>query len=227
MGNVKFSGSCLKQNKITFNHGKTVNICIAYDLKSSLNNFDPILQNCLFGAIKQTRNSDIRKYEYAGNGIGFDSKGIFLHPSGGTGVNVVVFGADMSSSVHANNKTKRILVLGKMFTQGLEDTTLYAEKMCSINFTGTRKKFCLSLHYNGDNNYLFFNVTEIIKFKAKDSEIVANPLCLRNISEDFSSPNLKNTGLYGSVFEFSVDCRATAVDDILDILKYLMKKNGI
>ena len=83
----------------------------------------------MFGAIKLTKNSDIDKYEYAGYGIGFDSKGTFSHPSNGTGVNVVIFGADMSSSVHANNKTKSILILGEGFTQGLEDTKLYAEKM--------------------------------------------------------------------------------------------------
>ena len=63
--------------------------------------------------------------------------------------------------------------------------------MHSINFTAARKKFCLSLRYNGDNSYLFANGTEIIKFNAKDSEIVANPLCLGNISEDFSSTNIK------------------------------------
>ena len=72
----------------------------------------------------------IDKYEYAGYGIGFNSKGAFSHPSGGT---------DMSSSIHANNKTKSILILGEGFTQGLEDTTLYGEKMYSINFTATRK----------------------------------------------------------------------------------------
>ena len=87
----------------------------------------------------------------------------------------------MSSSAHANNKTKNILILGEGFTQGLDDTTLYAEKMYSINFTATKKKFCLSLHYNGDNCNLCVNGTEIIRFKAKDSETVANLLCLRNI----------------------------------------------
>ena len=91
----------------------------------------------------------------------------------------------MSSSVHTNNKTKSILILGEGFAQGLEDTALYAEKMYSINFTATSKKFCLSLNNNGDNSYLFVNGTEIIKFKAKDSEIVVNPLCLGNFSEDF------------------------------------------
>ena len=63
--------------------------------------------------------------------------------------------------------------------------------MYSINFTGTRKKFCLILHYNGDNSYLFVNGTKMVKFKAKYSEIVANPMCLGNISEDVSSANTK------------------------------------
>ena len=88
---VKFSGCCLMQGKITFNHGKIVNMYIVYDLKSNLNNFDPTLQNCLFGVIKLTKNIDIDKYEYAGYRIGFDSKGSFSHPSGGTGVYVAVF----------------------------------------------------------------------------------------------------------------------------------------
>ena len=86
----------------------------------------------------------------------------------------------MSTSIHINNKKKGILVLGSGPTQGLE-STLTAEKMYSINFTVTKKKFCLSLHYNGANSYLFVSGTEIIKFKAKDSEIVASPLCLGNI----------------------------------------------
>ena len=83
----------------------------------------------------------------------------------------------MSSSAHIDNKKKDILIPGKGPTQGLEHT-LTAEKMYSINFTVTKNKFCLSLHYNGANNYLFVNGTEIYKFKAKDSEIVATPLCL-------------------------------------------------
>ena len=148
------------------------------------------------GAIKLTENNDIDKYKYLGYGTGFDSKGTFTNLSGGIGQNVIIFGADMSSSAHANNKTKTNLTVGEGFTQRLNDTTLYAEKMYLINFTATKKN-CLSLQYNGDNSYLFVNDTEIIKFKAKISEIVANPLCLGNISEDFSVTNMKNTGLYG------------------------------
>ena len=94
-------------------------------------------------------------------------------------------------------------------------------------FTVTGKKFCLSLHYNGVNSYLFVNSTEIIKFKAKDSEIIATPLCLGNISNNCSVDNMKKTGLNGFIYDFSVDYDAIAVDDILDIHNYLMKKNDI
>ena len=87
---------------------------------------------------------------------------------------------------------KKTLVLGKGPTQGLEHT-LTAEKMYSINFTVTKKKFCLSLHYNRANSYLFVNDTEIYKFKAKDSEIVATPLWLGNFSKDWSTGNMKKT----------------------------------
>ena len=91
----------------------------------------------------------------------------------------------------------------------------------------TRKKLCLSLHYNGANSYLFVNGTEIVKFKAKDSNIVSTPLCLGNISKDWSVDNMKDTGLNGYVYDFSVDYDAIAVDDIFEIHKYLMKKNNM
>ena len=91
----------------------------------------------------------------------------------------------MSSSVHANNKTRNILVLGKEFIQGIDNIKIYAEKLYSINFTKTNTKFCLSLHYNGSNSYLFVNSKEIHKFKRKVSEIIATPICLANISTEF------------------------------------------
>ena len=96
----------------------------------------------------------------------------------------------MSPSAHIGNKKKDILILGKGPTQGLEHT-LSAEKIYSINFTVTKKKFCLSLHYSGANSYLFVNGTEIYRFNAKDSEIVTTPLCLGNISKDWSKDNMK------------------------------------
>ena len=75
-------------------------------------------------------------------------------------------------------------------------------------------------------SYLYFNGREIIKFKAKHSEIVATPLSLGKLSEDAPTGNMRKAGLYGNVYDFSVDY-AIAVDDIWDIHKYLMKKNGI
>ena len=77
------------------------------------------------------------------------------------------------------------------------------------------------------NIHLFVNSTEIIKFKAKDSNIIATPLSLGNISKDWSEDNMKDTGLNGYACDFSVDYDATSVDDITDIHKYLMKKNNI
>ena len=150
---VKFNGSCLKQDKITFNHGKIVNIYIVCDLESTIKyDADITLENCLFGAVKITKNTDVSKYKYFGYGITFDGKGAFSHPNGSFGNNAIIFGVDMSSSVHVDNKKKDVLILGKVPTQGLDGKTLTAEKMYSINFTATRRKFCLSLHYNGENS---------------------------------------------------------------------------
>ena len=133
----------------------------------------------------------------------------------------------MSSSTHFNNKTKSILVLGKEFIQGIDTATIYAEKMYSTSFTVDNKTFCLSLHYNGDNSYLFVNGKEIINFKAKDSEIVPHPLCLGGISKDFPSQIENNVGLTGYIYDFSVDYWAIGNDKMLDVHKYLMKKNNI
>ena len=122
---------------------------------------------------------------------------------------------------------EKTLILGIDPTQGLGKHSLTAEKMYSINFSRGVKKFCLSLRYNGANSYLFVSDTEMYKFKAKDSEIVASPLCLGNISKDWSIDNMKRTGFTGYVYDFSVDYDAIAVDDIKDIHKYLMKKNNM
>ena len=142
------------------------------------------------------------------------------------GRNCIIFGVDMSSFPHIDNKKKDILILSKGPTQGLKHT-LAAEKLYSINFTKENTKFCLSLHYNGANSYLFVNGTEIIKFKAIDSEISAYPLYLGNISKDWPVDIMKKTGLKGYVHDFSVDYDAITVDDILDIHKDLMKRHDI
>ena len=105
---LKFNGSCLKQpNKLTYDYGHNVNVYIVYELgASSLNHSDPTLKNCLFGAVTLTKNADIEKYGYSGYGIGFDRRSSFSFPGGGFGQNVLVFGVDMSSSAHIDNKKK-------------------------------------------------------------------------------------------------------------------------
>ena len=133
----------------------------------------------------------------------------------------------MSSSTNLDNKGKDILIIGKGPTQGLGEHSLSAEKMYSINFTKVNTKFCLSLHYNGDNSYLLINGTEIIKFKAKGSMIVPNYLCLGNVSKDFSASNMNKTGFNGYIYDFSVDYDSIDVDNIKDIHKYLIRKNSI
>ena len=173
------------------------------------------------------KNADVDNYKYLGYGIGFDSRGTFSHPSGGDGKNFIIFGVDMSSSAHANNKVNNVLVLGKAFIQGINGTTIYAEKMYSTNFTVDNKRFCLSVHYNGDNSYLFVNGKEIHKFKAKDSGIVPYQLCPGGLSYDFELGYMRASGLTGYVYDFSVDYGAIANDKILDIHKYLMEKNNI
>ena len=178
---AKFAGSCLKQPKISYTHGKIVNIYIVYEPgASSSHNKDPTLKNCLFGAVTLTKNADIDNYGHSGYGIGFDRRSSFSIPGGGFGQNVIIFGVDMGFSAHIDNKKKDILILGKGTRQGLEHT-LTAVKMYSINCTVTKNKFCFSLRYNEANIYLFVNGTEIYKFKAKDSETLAAPLYLGNI----------------------------------------------
>ena len=91
---IKFNGSCLKEDKITYTHGKIVNIYLAYEFFGGYSGDDnyPTLQNALFGAVKRTRNADIDKYGYSGYGIGFDRRWSFSFPGGGLCQNVIVFG---------------------------------------------------------------------------------------------------------------------------------------
>ena len=127
----------------------------------------------------------------------------------------------MSSSVHANNRANNILVFGKEFIQRINSTTIYAEKIYSPNFTVTNKNFCLSLHYNGDSSYPFVNGKEIVKFKARDSEIVPYPFCLGNVSKDFSLISTTNTRLYGYICGFSVDYKVITNEKKYPMFTYI------
>ena len=120
---VKFTGSCLKQPKILYTHGKIVNIYIVYNLGASSSHInDPALKDCLFGAVTLTKNADIDKYGYSGYGIGFDRRSSFSFQGTGFGQNVLIFEVNMSFSSHINNRKKDMLVFGKGPTQGLEHT---------------------------------------------------------------------------------------------------------
>ena len=181
---LKFNGRILRQLKVTFNHGKVENIYIVYEISKSINISDyPTLENCLFGAVNLTKNADINRHGYSGYGTGFDRHGSFSFLGTGLGRNLIIFGVDMRSLTKIDNREKDNLIFSKGPTQGLEHT-LNAEKIYLINFIEYYKTFCLSLHYDGANSYLFVNGKEIHKFEAKDSEIVATPLCLGNFSKD-------------------------------------------
>ena len=119
-----------------------MNIYIVYEINKTDNitSSDPTLENCLFGAVTLTKNTDIDQYGYSGYGIGFDRKSSFSFPGTGLSRIVIIFGVDMHSSTKIDNKKKDILIFGKGPTQGLENT-LTAEKMCSINFTKSITNF--------------------------------------------------------------------------------------
>ena len=107
---VKFTGSCLKQSKISYTHGKVVNIYIVYELgASSSHNNDATLKNCLFGKVTLTTNTDIDRYGYSSYGTGFDRRSSFSFPSAGFGHYVLIFGVDMSSSAHIDKKKTNII----------------------------------------------------------------------------------------------------------------------
>ena len=123
----------------------------------------------------------------------------------------------MSSSVHANNKNKDVLTFGKGKTKGLDNISLTAEAEYFINFSRSERKFCLSLHYNGSNSFLFVNATKIHQSKGKGSEIKRHPLCLGNISKDVSVYNMKKIGY---VYDFSVDYNIIDTGNTIGIHKY-------
>ena len=184
----------------------------------------------MFGAVEITKNVDTSNYQYSGYRICFDSRGTFSTGNINNGRNVIIFGADMSFSSHSTNKIQNIYVLGQSETQGINGPTIYAEKLYRHTFTEQNKKFVLSLHYNGDNSYLFVNGGEELKFKfqAFSDKIKQEIFCIGNLSSDWSSSESTKTGLYGNVYDFAVYYSPlNGAKTIYDIHRYLMKKHGI
>ena len=163
---VLLQSNYFQQNNIIIipnNNKNVINIYVVYKLDpiSSTRNTDYTVQNALFGTMKITKNADSSKNNYTGYGLCFDEGDEFGHTVKKDNFdrttdarNVIIFGVDMSSSIHATNRANNIYVMGKGLTQGINDTTIYAEKWFHNNFTELREKFVLSLDYNGDNSYL-------------------------------------------------------------------------
>ena len=159
MNEFRLKGAYFKQIILLRpNNDNIVNIYIVYliDLISNSRNTDYTVQNALFGGVKITKDAtDTSKHKYEGYGICFDEGGTFSKDNNRK--NFLIFGVHENSLVHANNKANNIYVMGDLFVQGINDTMLYTEKIYSQNFTAANKKFVLSLHYNGDDSYLFVN----------------------------------------------------------------------
>ena len=238
---VYLKGSHFQQHNVlttTNDHvinANVVNIYIVYKLDPIATSRDTTtftIQNSLFGAMQINKNADISRCKYKGYGICFDGRKEFTHvrkrgnfSDTTDGRNVIIFGVDMSFSKHANNKRNNIYVMGKHYVQGINDTTIYAEKMYYRNFTDLGKKFVLSLHYNGNNSYLYGNGNQELKFKAKTDQLVKEKLWLGNLSDQWTTSESEKTGLHGKIYDFVVDYEQIAgTTKILDMHRYLINK---
>ena len=173
---VYLSGNYFKQNRVIIpNNDNVINIYCVYEIRPTASSRDTTftIQNALFRAMQITKNAtDNSKNSYKGYGICFDERSQFGHTITEDGRahttndrNVLIFGLDMSFSVHTTNRANNIYVLGDGLTQGIHDTTIYVEKNSWRNFTDPGKKFIISLHYNFDESYFFVNGRQELKLK--------------------------------------------------------------
>ena len=233
---VFFNGNYFIQDIVAIPNN-VINIYCVYELDPTdfSRNNEFTIQNALFGAIEITTNENTLKYEYKGYGICFDENESFRHVRKEGNFNhttlarnVIILGVDMSFSKHANNKANNIYVMGKDYIQKINDTTIYAEKMFYRNFTEPGKKFILSLHYNGDNSYLFVNGREELKFKTKTDQIINKNLCVGNLSRYWTRDQSTKTSLYGNIYDFVVDYKAiVGTTTIYEMHRYLTTKHNI
>ena len=241
---VYLQGNHFQQNNVLTSNNdhvldkNEINIYIVYKLDPLASTRDKIytIQNALFGAMQIAKNAtDYDKNNYKGYGICFDERSEFGHTitEGGhahttDARNILSFGADMSFSIHATNRANHIYLMGTGLTQGINDTTIYAEKNFYRNFSDFGKKIVLSLHYNGDNSYLFVNGRQELKFKAKTDQLVKEKLCIGNLSDQWTTSESEKTGKYGKIYDFVVDYeKISGVKTIYDMHKYLTIKHNI
>ena len=241
---VYLQGNHFQQNNILTSNNEhvinknVVNIYIVYKLDplASIRDKSFTIQNALFGAMKITKNAtDNDKNNYKGYSICFDERSEFGHTitEGGhahttDARNVLIFGADMSFSVHATDRANHIYLMGTDLTQGINDTTIYAEKNFYRNFTDFGKKFVLILHHNGDNSYLFVNGRQELKLKAKTDQLVKQKLWIGNLSYQWTTSESEKTGVYGRIYDSVVDYeQISGVKAIYDMHRYLITKHNI
>ena len=223
---VYLQGNHFQQNNIlTSNNDRVVdknvvNIYIIYKLDpiTSIRDTTFTIQNALFGEMQITKNADTSKYNYKRYGICFDESEQFTHVrkrgnfnDTTLGRNVIIFGVDMSFSKHANNKANNIYVMGRDYVQ-----------------KDLGKKFVLSLHYNGNNSYLYVNGNQELKFKAKTDQLVKQKLCIGNLSDQWTTSESEKTGVHGGIYDFAVDYEQIAgVKAIYDMHRYLLTNHNI
>ena len=236
---VYLSGNHFQQDKVIIpNNNNVINIYCVYEIQPIASSTDTsfTIQNALFGAMQITKDAtDNSKNSYKGYGICFDETSQFGHTitENGrahttNGRNVLIFRVDKSFSVHATNRANHIYVMGNGLTQGIHDTTLYVEKNYWRNFTDPGKKFVLSLHYNGDDSYLFVNGRQELKFKTKTDQLVKEKLCIGNLSDQWTASESEKTGLCGNICDFLVDYQEIiGIGPIYDMHRYLMTKHNI
>ena len=234
--NVYLSDNHFQQNSGIFpNINNAINIYCVYKLDPIASTRDTS-QNALFGAVQITKNATVYdKNNYKGYGICFDERSQFGHTitENGrahttNGRNVLFFGADMSFSTHATNRANHIYLMGDGLTQGINDTTLYAEKNYWRNFTDPGKNFVLTLHYNGNDSYLFVNGRQELKFKCKTDQLIKEEICLGNLSNQWTTSESEKTGLYGNIYDFVIDFeQILGVNPIYYMHRYLMIKHNI
>ena len=238
---VYLQGSHFQQNNLLTSNNdhvinkNVINIYIVYKLDPIASSRDATftIQNALFGAMQITKNTDNSKNNYKGCGICFDERSEFGHTITEGGFahttdarNVLTFGADMSFSVHKTNRANNIYVMGTGLTQGIHNITLYAEKNFCRNFTDPGKKLMLSLHYNGDDSYLFVNGRQ--ELNCKTDQLVKEKLCIGNLSDQWTTSESEKTGLYGKTYDFVVDYeKIVGVKAIYDMHRCLMTKHNI
>ena len=241
---VYLQGNHFQQNNVLTSSNdhvinkNVINIYIVYKLDplASTREKSFTTQNALFGAMQITKNAtDNDQNNYKVDGICFDEGSEFGHTitEGGhahttDARNVLIFGADMSFSVHVTNRANHIYLMGTGLTQGINYTKIYAEKNFYRNFTDFGKKFVLSLHFHGDNSYLFVNGRQELKFKAKTDKLVKEKLCIGNLSDQWTTSESEKTGVYGKIYDFVVDYeQISGVKTIYDVHRYLIIKHNI